>query len=270
MISLVLVGGCGFATRSVFSSPRQLIATPAERGLEFEDLRFPSQDGVMLHGWYLPGRAGMPLVLFCEGNAGNISYRLDTLVTLHALGLPVFIFDYRGFGTSSGRALDEEDLLEDARSALDLLIARGWSTSGMIFYGQSLGAAIALNLALERPPAGVVLECTFTSMREIAWHMSPWTYALFGWWSLDSSFDTLQRIGRLQRPLLMLHGEDDRIAPLPMAERIFAKASQPKTLVIIPGAGHSNCGSVDAPLYDTSWRTFVASLPISTGAIHAR
>jgi hypothetical protein len=90
--------------------------------------------------------------------------------------------------------------------------------------------------------------------------MSPWTYALFGWWSIDARFDNLERITRLNRPLLMLHGADDQIAPLAMAQRIYARAPQPKRLVVFPGAGHSNCHSVDATLYGQSWQEFVATL----------
>ncbi|HAD05310.1 MAG: hypothetical protein A2005_09450 [Desulfuromonadales bacterium GWC2_61_20] len=262
MLLLSAISGCGVATRSILSSPRQLVATPADRGLAYEELHFPSRDGVMLYGWYLPGRAKMPLILYCQGNAGNISQHLDKLIALHELGFPVFIFDYRGFGASSGRAEHEEDLLADALGALDLLNTRGWTPERMIYYGQSLGAAVALNLAVGRPAAGVVLECSFTSLRELAWHKTPWTYALFGWWSLDSSFDNLGRIGHLQSPLLMLHGDSDHIAPLSMAERIYARAPQPKTLVVIPGADHSDCGSVDAPLYGRSWTDFVSSLSI--------
>src|SRR5512133_2542867 len=81
---VVLTSGCGFGTRRIFTTSRQLVATPADRGLAYEDLYFPARDGVMLHGWYLPGRPGERLVLFCEGNAANISYRVDNLAALHA------------------------------------------------------------------------------------------------------------------------------------------------------------------------------------------
>lgn len=268
LLLLLPLGGCGIGTRHIFYSLPPTAATPADRGLAFEAMTFPARDGTLLHGWYLPGRSDRPLVLFCEGNATNMSYRLDNLALLHALGLPVFIFDYRGFGNSTGTPLYENDLLDDARGALDLLVARGWTPDRLIYYGQSLGAAVALSLALETPPAGVVLECAFTNIRSVAWHTKPWTYALLGWWSIDARFDTVGRIDRLSRPLLMIHGENDRIAPLAMAQRIFARAPQPKTLLVVAGAGHSNCGATDAAFYTAGWNAFVASLPLP-GEPHA-
>ena len=130
--------------------------------------------------WLVPGNPKMPMVIFFHGNAANISYRVDILQFFHEMGFSVFIFDYKGFGESHGKSTSEEDLYTDARSALDVLKGRGWSSSHMIYFGRSMGAAVALQMGLEFPPAVVVLECPFTNMSEIAWHTAPVTYALIG------------------------------------------------------------------------------------------
>lgn len=258
LVLLAGLCGCGFGMRYVFSTSRDTLATPDRRGLAYEEVWFPADGDVRLHGWLVPGEVGKPLVVFFHGNAANISHRVDQIACLNGLGLSVFIFDYRGFGASEGRALSEEDLYRDGRSALALLAAKGWPTERLIYFGSSMGAAVALQMGLEAPPAGVVLECPFTSLREIAWHMTPVTYALVGWWSIGSAFDNLDKIGSLTRPLLILHGDRDDKVPLEMSKRLFARAVEPKTLHVVLGAGHSDLFSIDGETYRHAWRTFLA------------
>lgn len=254
---LLVQSGCGFGTRYIFTSSNDMLGTPAQNGLAFEEIWFPSADGVLLHGWYVPGESNQPLVVFFHGNAANITHRLDNITVLHRMGLPVFIFDYRGYGASNGRALEEEDLYKDARGALQWLQPRGWTPDRLIYYGRSMGAAVALQLALEQPPAGVVLECAFTSLREIAWEMTPVTYTLFGWWSIDARFDNLAKIPRLQRPLLMIHGDQDRIIPWSMGRNVFENAPEPKTFLSVSGAGHSDAFEVGEAAYQLAWKNFL-------------
>jgi hypothetical protein len=253
--------GCGFGMRYVFSTSRDTLSTPDRRGLAYEEVRFPAAGGVQLHGWLVPGEAGKPLVVFFHGNAANISHRVGQIACLNGLGLSVFIFDYRGFGASTGRALSEEDLYRDGRGALAFLAARGWPPRRLIYFGSSMGAAVALQMALEVPPAGVVLECPFTSLREVAWHMTPVTYALVGWWSIGPAFDNLDKIGSLTRPLLILHGDRDDKVPLEMSKRLFARAAGPKTLQVASGAGHSDLFRVGGEAYRHAWRSFLAQGP---------
>ena len=260
---LPLVGGCGLGTRFLFSTSHDVLATPDQRGMPYEDVRFSAEDGVQLHGWLIPGSPEKPLVLFCHGDAANITYRVENLRYLHDLGFSVFIFDYRGFGASAGEATSEEDLRRDARGALAWLEGRGWPPSRLIFYGRSLGAAVALALALETPPAGVVLEAPFTSLAEIAWHLSPFSYALFGWWSLDARFDNIDAIGRLGAPLLIFHGTRDPIIPPEMSLRLFARAPEPKTLCLVPGGGHSNAYLAGGEMYRQAWLRFAAAPSIA-------
>jgi pimeloyl-ACP methyl ester carboxylesterase len=259
-LSLLALFGCGFGTRFIFSSTTDVRSTPAKDGLAFRDVWFSSADGVRLHGWYVPGEKGRPLVVFFHGDAANISYRVGNLLFLHRLGLPVFIFDYRGFGSSQGEALHENDLYQDARGALAWLKSIGWSPSRMVFYGRSLGSAVALQMAIESPPKGLILECPFTSLPAIAREMTPVTYGLFGWWSIDARFDNLAKIPHLRCPVLIIHGDRDRIIPWSMGKALFDKAPSPKTFLTVHGAGHSNAFKVGGEIYKGAWKRFLREI----------
>jgi len=227
--------------------------------LPYEDVWFPAEDGVRLHGWLIPGAADKPLVLFFHGNAANISHRVENLQFLHALGFPVFIFDYRGFGQSEGTPLHESDLHRDGRGALSFLQQRGWTQARLIYFGRSLGGAVAVQMALEEPPAGLILEATFTSLAGIARHAMPIAYHLFGWWSIGNGFDTLAKIDRLNIPLLVIHGQQDEVVPPDMSHHLFVRAPEPKSLLLVDGAGHSDCFLAGGAAYRQTWLKFAAT-----------
>jgi fermentation-respiration switch protein FrsA (DUF1100 family) len=231
------------------------VATPALYDLPFQDVTFPASDGTRLNGWLIPGQAGQPLVLFCMGNAGNMSHRLDNLLQLHRLGVSLFIFDYRGYGQSAGRA-SEEGTYADIRGALTWLDTQGWQAEQMIFFGRSLGAAVALQAALEKPPAGVILESPFSSIRSMGNHHYPGLALLLGW-LISADYDNLGKISALQSPLLIFHGTEDTICPPAMAEELFAQAPHPKQLVWLAGAGHNNTVERGGEHYWDSWQTFL-------------
>jgi alpha-beta hydrolase superfamily lysophospholipase len=248
--------GCN-GTRFIFSSSKDVLSTPDEVGLAYEDIYFTTRDGVKLHGWLVPGDPKMPLILFFHGNAANISHRVDNLQYFNKIGFSTFIFDYRGFGNSEGQAIREEDLYTDARSALDYLKTRGWSSTHMIYYGRSMGATVSLQMGLEFAPAVVVLECPFTSMSDIAKHTNPITYALFGWWMIDAKFDNLNKIKKLSTPVVIFQGDADKIVPEEMAQRLLQQANEPKSLHLIAGGGHSNLYQVGGLKYKNAWLDLV-------------
>ena len=236
---------------------REIIMTPASMQLEFAEVFFSAADGTKLHGWYLPGETGQPLVLFCHGNAGNISHRVDNLRHLRELGLAVFIFDYRGYGQSEGKA-SEEGTYSDMRGALSWLKEKGWSSQQLIYFGRSVGAGVALQLALEQPPAALVLESPFTSLKARGKQHYPLLWQLAGW-ALQARYDNLSKIGQLTVPLLLFHGDRDTIVPHQMAQELFAQAPQPKQFYSIPRAGHNNTYAVGGEKYWQTWREFVHS-----------
>lgn len=232
-----------------------LVATPDQYGLSFEDIHFTATDGIRLHGWYLPGEPDQPVVLFCHGNAGNISHRLDNLRLLRRLGLNVFIFDYRGYGQSEGRA-SEAGTCADALGALAWLKNRGWSSARMIYFGRSLGAAVAVQLALEYAPAGLILETPFTSIAAMGRHHNPLLFFTLGW-LLNAKYDNLAKIRQIHTPLLIFQGNLDRIVPEAMARELFNHANEPKTWYLIPGAEHNDTYAVGGKNYWAAWVLFL-------------
>jgi uncharacterized protein len=253
---LIVAMGCN-GMQFIYSTSRDHRGRPSDLGITYEEIWFASRDGLQLNAWLVPGAADKPLILFCQGNAANITYRLENIQVFNRLGFSVFIFDYRGFGLSQGKPQTENDLYQDVRGAIDFLQTRGWSPAQMIFYGQSMGAAIALQAGLEDPPAAIVLECPFTSMSEIAWHLRPITYLLVGWWGIGARFDNLGKIDQLKVPVMILQGDQDVITPPQMAIRLFERASSPKTFHLFPGGNHSDLYKVGGQSYEAAWMQFV-------------
>lgn len=247
--------GAVMEQRFLFFPEAELVATPALYDLPFEDVFFPAGDGVRLHGWYVPGPPGAPLVLFCHGNAGNISHRVENVALFHRLGLAVFIFDYRGYGLSAGRP-SEAGTYADARGALAWLEGRGYRRERMLYFGRSLGAAIALQLAVEAPPAGLVLETPFTSVAAMGSTHYPVLHLLFGW-LLDARYDNLAKIGEVRIPLLIFQGDRDSIVPEAMARQLFDRANPPKRYHLIRGADHNDTYDVGGAPYWEEWRLFL-------------
>ena len=235
---------------------RELAGTPADFGLPYRDVWFEAEDGVRLHGWLIPGARPMTL-LWCHGNAGNISHRLDNIREIHhRLGIGVFIFDYRGYGRSDGSPT-EAGLYHDARAARDALV-RSLSVPSpqIVYFGRSLGAAVALDLALAHPPLGVILESPFLSVRAMANRTVPGSGFLF-----KTRFDSLEKIGRLRVPLLVLHGDSDEVVPHEHGRRLWEAASEPKAFYTIPGARHNDTYLVGGSRYWEAWLRFLNSLP---------
>lgn len=225
-------------------------------GLTFEDAHFTADDGVQLHGWYVPHAVPRAAVLFCHGNAGNITDRDDILRALHErVGVSVLIFDYRGYGRSAGRP-SEAGLLRDARAARAWLAQReGIAETAVVLMGESLGGAVAVDLAAADGARGLVLENTFSSLPDVAAHHYRWLPVR---WLMQTQFDAAGKIGRYHGPLLQVHGLADSIVPIEFAQRLFAAANEPKQLICLPRHDHND---PLPPSYYARLAKFVASLP---------
>jgi fermentation-respiration switch protein FrsA (DUF1100 family) len=222
----------------IYFPTQDLSATPADAGLEFVDVTFEAEDGVNLHGWWVPGRSDDVTLLWFHGNAGNLGDRVDLLELLHdKLGIGIFAIDYRGYGRSEGKP-SEAGLYADAQAGLEAAHRHaGASSEEIVIFGQSLGAAVALELASSHPVRGVVLEAAFTSIRDMARHH----YSLLPVGPLlRTSFDSESTIATIDTPLLMIHGENDDIVPLDMGRELFAAAKEPKEFLEVDGAGHND------------------------------
>ena len=225
---------------------RAIAQTPAAAGLAFADVAFDAEDGERLHAWWVPARApAIGHVLLCHGNAGNIGDRLPHVELLSGAGFDVLAFDYRGYGRSTGRA-SEQGLHRDARAARTALLAQhGVDPARVVYLGESLGGAVALALALELPPAGLVLQSAFTSIRDMARvHYPAIPRAL-----VPDAYPSLRLIGRLAAPLLVLHGERDEIVPLMHGEALAEAAPGPKRMHVFAGAGHNDLLATAGPAW---------------------
>jgi uncharacterized protein len=205
--------------------------------LAFADLTIATEDGERLHGWWIPAPSpAVAHVLVCHGNAGNVGDRVAQAALLVAAGFDVLLFDYRGYGRSTGGA-GEEGTYRDARAARTALLEQaGVEAARVLYLGESLGAAVALALALESPPAGLVLQSPFTSIRDMARRHYPFIPRAL----VPDAYPSLRRIPGLRAPLLVIQGERDRIVPSMYAEELFAAAPEPKRLHVLPGVGHND------------------------------
>lgn len=238
----------------IYFPSRELIGTPSSLGLAYRDVWFYAEDGVRLHGWYVQG--GLPVtLLWCHGNAGNISDRLDNIREIHQrLGIGVFIFDYRGYGRSDGRPT-ESGLYQDARAAREALIREGVPADRIVYFGRSLGAPVAVELALAVPPPALILETPFLSVPAMANRTLPGIGFLF-----KTRYDSLTKIGRISSRLLILHGDADEVVPYDHGRRLFEAAPDPKTFHTIRGAHHNDTYVVGGPDYWAAWARFLAPL----------
>ena len=157
---------------------------------------------------------------------------------LNNLGFSVFSFEYRGYGKSEGQPLYEDDFYRDARSALWYLQRNGWDKSNIIYYGHSLGAAVALDLALVEPPLGIILESAFTSYAGMLKYQAPYIYMFVG--RNAREFNNISKISKNKSPIVLFHGSSDLIVPPEMLKELYDTAQNPKKMVLVEGANHVN------------------------------
>jgi fermentation-respiration switch protein FrsA (DUF1100 family) len=252
-----LLAGCREALerKLIYVPQAELIGTPADLGLSFRDVWFEAEDGPRLHGWYVPGRSPLTLIWF-HGNAGNISHRLENLHLFHdRLGIGVFIFDYRGYGKSQGLP-SEEGLYRDGVAALGAVGKEtGQRPQELIYFGRSLGAAIAVEMALRLPPRALALETPFLSVQVMANRTLPGAGYL-----LKHRYDSLAKLPRVRVPVLILHGNRDEVVPFAHGRRLFEIANEPKAFYTIDGADHNTTYVVGGERYWEAWARWLATL----------
>ena len=197
-------------------------------------------------------------MLWLHGNAGNISHRLDNLRLVHdLLGVSVLLFDYRGYGRSGGTP-SEAGTYRDAEAALGYLRDRGdVAMDRVVYFGRSLGAAV--ETALWRPPLGLVLESPFASVPDMARRAYPFVPSV-AWRALRTQYDAEAKIASVRVPILVVHGDSDEIVPLEAGRRVYDAARGPKSLHVIPGAGHNDTYLVGGDTHFDALRRFIDGL----------
>ena len=249
--------------RFVFFPVAEVLCTPNDVNLQYEDVRIQTSDGLELRGWFVPGEpetASGPdsnvTWLWLHGNGGNIGHRIGELALAHhRTGANIFIFDYRGYGESDGTASEQGTYL-DSRAAIEYLASRpDVDPDRIVYLGHSLGAAVALELALTRPPMAMVLVSPFASVRDMANLTLP--FPPVGW-LVRNHYDSISRIRQLDTPILVLHGDQDETVPMSQGRKLYDAANQPKRFQILKGAAHSDTYEVAGKQYWGAIESFLS------------
>lgn len=248
---------CLMQAKLVFMPGRGCPCDPSHIGLAFEDCIFKSADGTELRGWFVPAQNPVCTILFCHGNAGCISNYLDTVEAFNSIGCDLFIFNYRGYGTSQYTAPTEEGVCMDAEAAWNYLTeGRGIPEGNILLVGRSLGAAVATELAVRRRPRAIVLESPFLSIPHMAAKLYPIYPSRF---LARIKFDNLSKIPSVDCPTLIVHSPEDEIVPFSHGQALFrASGSSSKSFLTLAGP-HNDCYFVSGDSYTDGLRTFVNS-----------
>ena len=247
---LLVLGGLTAGQRYLIYFPDPQRVAPREIGLTGVDERLiTTPDGVRVVAWHGPARPGQPTILYFHGNGANLAARAERIRFLMEHGLGVYMMSWRGY-SGSGGSPSEAANVADARLAYADLTGLGVRPRDIVLYGESLGTGVATRIAVEHETAGLILDAPYTSLTDIGAARYPWLPVRL---LMRDRYDTMAIIGQVRVPLLVIHGEADRVIPVEMGRAVLAAATQarPKRLLTIPGAGHSNhtrYGSFDAVL----------------------
>ena len=257
-VLVAAVGGCAYLNEKqgelIFRPTKDTWWGYQRAGLAYEERWIPvGANGDRLHAFWAPSDdAGAPVLLYLHGARWNLTGSVTRIERWRNLGFHVLAIDYRGFGKSTEASPSEQLAYEDAEAAWDYL-ARAEPARPRYIVGHSLGGAVAAELAVRRPDAsGLVLEATFTSIRDMVEHTA-WRFVPVGL-ILTQEFDTLSKVPRLRLPTLIVHGTSDRVVPYEMGERLYAAAAGPKRFIRVEGGSHHNLSSVAADQYRAAMR----------------
>lgn len=245
-----------FQRNLIFFPDKNIYYNPGQMGLTWEDIYLDTEDDVKINAWFIPADSSKHVILFCHGNAGNISHRLESIRIFHSLGLDVIIFDYRGFGKSSGTP-DEEGTCLDAETVWNYLINdKGFRPDQIIIFGRSLGSGIASWLAIKHQPAGLILESSFTSLPDLGAQI----YPFFPVRLLSRyHYPTIENLRKIYCPVLFIHSKQDEIIPYKLGIENFNKANEPKQFLELHGS-HNDGFLVSGDIYQSGIRKFISEI----------
>lgn len=263
---LVLALVYAFQDRLIYFPTRELVTTPRDHGFDYEDVWLATEDGVRIHGWFIGAPGARATVLHLHGNGGNISHRMQRIALFRAIGLNVFVIDYRGYGRSAGNP-SEEGTYRDAHAAWrHLTRTRGLAPAAIVVHGESLGGSVASWLAARETPRALVIESSFTSAPDLGAEAYPWLpvrrlsrYA----------YPTRANLARVAAPVLIVHSRDDEIVPFRHAVELYAAAREPKRLLELRG-GHNDGFWVSRAAYIAGVEAFVRGVLDGTAEPESR
>lgn len=263
MLALARPGLEWFERVNLYHPSPEFSVLPRTFRMAGDEVRLEPEPGVSLHGWFLPA-AGGPLadrelvLLLCHGNAGNVSNRVHKANVFHKLGLSVMLFDYRGFGHSTGSP-DEQGTYRDGEAAYDYLTTgKGYPAERIVLYGESLGNGIAIEIAHKRRFAALIVDSAFTSIPDMAREVFPWL-PVRRW--IRNRYDNLAKIGSVAGPILVMHSGEDQVIPFGMGRRLFEAARGPKRFFQMKG-GHDEGYMDSSPAYEREVTALLKGLPV--------
>lgn len=246
--------------RRMIYFPYGRVPSAASSGLSrVDDVTFTTQDGLTLHGWFVPADSSPArfTVMMFNGNAGHRGYRAALAAALATHGIATLLFDYRGYGGNAGRPT-EDGLALDALAARAYLATRSdVDSTRIVYFGESLGAAVALRLATESPPVALVLRSPFTSLMDVGRYHYP---ILPVRWLLRDRYASIDRATAVTCPTLVIAGERDSIIPIAQSRRLYGALTVEKRFVAIRGADHNDAALFDGEQLIAALLDFLAQL----------
>jgi hypothetical protein len=246
-------------SRGIYFPTKNIEFTPQLVALAFKDVYFKTEDNIQINGWFIPNSNAKYTLLFCHGNAGNIGHRLEKIAMFNKMNLNVFIFDYRGYGKSIGRP-SESGIYLDVKAAYDYLIRQLQMSpenipENIILYGESLGCAVAINLAAAEKVGALIAEGAFSKGRDMARHYYPFLPSFL----FANTFDCLTKIKKVSVPKLFIHSRNDEIVPFKLAKKLYVAAGETKYFAELQG-DHNSAFLSSQDMYISSIISFIEKL----------
>ncbi|MFH0977212.1 MAG: alpha/beta hydrolase [Spirochaetota bacterium] len=237
----------------IFFPEKEVRYTPKNVELHYEQVEFKTVDNIILSGWWIPS-VRKPVILYCHGNGGNVSHLLDIIKMYNKLGYNILVFDYRGYGMNKGSPSEQGTYL-DAEAAWNYVVnTRKIPPKNIIIHGRSLGGSIAAWLAMKREPRMLIVESSFTSMKDAAKHNCSCTPALI---ILTYKYNTAEYLKKVKCPVLIIHSRDDELIPFHQGVRLFELANEPKEFCEISGS--HNAGYYKSKnIYENNLKKFIS------------
>lgn len=245
-----------YQSYGIYFPTSEIQTTPKEYGLEYLDIKFKTQDNIELHGWYIPASENKATILFCHGNAGNISHRIEIIKLFNNIGLNVFIFDYRGYGKSQGRP-SEKGLYKDAKAAYKYLTKElNTNKDKIIIYGNSIGGNVAIDLASKVEAGALISNSAFTSAVDMGKRIYFFLPVKLLQWLISIEYDAKRKIENINIPKLIIHSKDDEIIPYEQGKTLYKTAPEPKDFFKMRG-GHNEAFWLQKDEYSNRIENFV-------------
>jgi hypothetical protein len=240
--------------KNLYHPDKEIPGTPTNLGITYEDINFKTEDGKLLNGWFVPAKEAKVTVLYCHGNAGNIYHRLHKAKFFHEMGVNFFIFDYRGYGKSTGNP-SEKGLYKDAQAAYDCIISRSdVDRNKIVVYGKSLGGPVAADLCLHRKASALILEGSFASVALRAQQLYPLLPMKL---LIAQKYDAVVKVKNMRIPKLIAHGRQDEVISFRHGEILFGAAAEPKQFLPFEG-GHNDDVYVTSVAYRENLQKFLS------------